>query len=140
MFIDEINQALEALDAAHDETVEEARKLLKELWDEMRRSGEVRFRGATISIKGNGKYVDIYWFKMAYKSHQHGSQEKPFLTRVPKGRGFRYSRKGMGQMDYFTDALFQNYEDKFSVLRELFSKYKSVRRELDRIKVIAKKL
>lgn len=134
-----INDTLNELDAAHGELVELAHAAKDRFWEEAKNSGRTMYHGVAISEKG--KYIDIYWFKMAYKRHEYGPQEKPFKTRVAKGRAFRFSRKAMGKMEVSTEWMFNRYEDEFEVLRELISRNKKAYRDLSKMKsIIERKL
>lgn len=109
-------------------------------WGEARGSGKLLFRGVAISRRGNS--VDIYWLRFSYKKHEHGPQEKPFKTRITKGKGCypRFSRVQMGRMEAWLEEMFNRYEDEFEVYRQLLKENRLMRRHLERHVKLAEKL
>jgi len=101
-------------------------------WDEARGCGKVVYRGVAVSRRGNS--VDIYWLRFAYKKHKHGPQEKPFKTRISKGKGAypRFSRVQMGRMEDWLEEMFNRYEDEFEVYRQLMKENRVMRKGLER--------
>lgn len=134
-----IELTIELLDKAFETAYENALSVRDRFWVEARGSGKVVFRGVAISRRGNS--VDIYWLRFAYKRHELGPQEKPFRTRVPKGRGSypRFSRAQMGNMEPWLEEMFIRYEDEFEILRQILKENRTVRRNLERQASLAKK-
>ncbi|WP_330114055.1 conjugative transfer protein MobI(A/C) [Pseudomonas sp. JS3066] len=134
-----IELTIEQLDKSFETTYENAVAVKERFWAEAKESGKVYFRGVAISRRGNS--VDIYWLRIAYKRHELGPQEKPFISRIRKGRGSfpRFSRAQMGTMEPWLEDIFRRYEDEFEILRQILKENRTVRRSLERQANLAKK-
>lgn len=134
-----IELTIEQLDKTFETTYENAVAVKERFWDEAKKSGKLFYRGVAISRRGNS--VDIYWLRFAYRRHEVGPQEKPFKSRVPKGRGCypRFSRAQMGKMEPWLEEMFSRYEDEFEILRQILKENRTVRRNLERQASLAKK-
>lgn len=132
--------AIQEVDACFENIYAKAIDARDRFWEEARGSGKVVYRGVAISRRGNS--VDIYWLRFAYKRHEHGPQEKPFKTRISKGRSSypRFSRVQMGKMEPWLEDMFNRYENEFEIHRELLKENRKVRRNLERHAKLLEKL
>lgn len=124
--------AIQEVDACFENIYLKAVDARDRFWSEARASGKVLFRGVAISRRGNS--VDIYWLRFSYKRHEHGPQQKPFKSRISKGRKSypRFSRVQMGKMEPWLEEMFNRYEDEFEVHRQALKENRQLRRDLDR--------
>ena len=129
-----LDAAIQELKAFNQMQDAEGQAAVSDFWEAAKLTGKFTTHGVTRTVSKNQHTISYTWFKQIKIEDKATGKSKVILASVKRGVGPRQIKIVMGSMAPWMEALFNQTEDRLSVVRENMKEAKKIIQSIERMK------